>query len=196
MTKFGRQIWVWVLAVGFAAVVVFAVNAGKWLVIDDPRPSDIIVVLAGETDHRPAHALELLRQGYARRVLIDVPANAKIYDTSQLQIAEKYARSLPEAPAIGICPIVGLSTRDESKDVARCLTHEQGSRILLVTSAFHTRRSLSIFRRELGGKTFSVAAAQDDTQFGTRWWTHREWAKTCVDEWLRLTWWNAVERWE
>lgn len=196
MTKCGRQIWFWALMVGFAAVVVFVVNAGKWLVIDDPKPSDVIVVLAGETDHRPAHALALLRQGYARRVLIDVPANAKIYDTSQLQIAEKYAQSLPEAAAVGICPIVGLSTRDESKDVEQCLTHEQGSRILLVTSAFHTRRSLSIFRRELRGKTFSVAAAQDDTQFGTRWWTHREWAKTCVDEWLRLAWWNAVERWE
>jgi hypothetical protein len=40
-----------------------------------------------------------------------------------------------------------------------------------------------------------VAAARDDTQFGTRWWTDRQWAKTCLDEWLRLIWWNGVERW-
>lgn len=177
------------------SVAVFVVNAGKWLVVDDPKPSDVIVVLAGETDHRPAHALDLLQRGYAHRVLIDVPTGAKIYDISQMQIAEKYVQSLPEAPAVGICPIVGLSTRDESHDVEQCLTHEHGTRILLVTSAFHTRRSLSTFRHELSGKTFSVAAARDDTQFGTHWWLHRQWAKTCVDEWIRLIWWNAIERW-
>lgn len=177
-------------------IAVFAANAGKMLVIDDPKPSDVIVVLAGETDHRPTHALELLEQGYARRVLIDVPADTKIYDSTQVQLAEKYVRGLPQAADIGICPIVGLSTRDESHDVEQCLTHEQGTRILLVTSEFHTRRSLSTFRQELRGKTFSVAAARDATQFGTRWWTHRQWAKTCLSEWLKVIWWNAVERWQ
>lgn len=177
-------------------LVVFAANAGKMLVIDNPQPSDVIVVLAGETDHRPTHALELLEQGYARRALIDVPADAKIYDSTQVQLAEKYVRGLPRAADIGICPIIGLSTREESHDVKQCLTHEEGTRILLVTSAFHTRRSLSTFRHELGGKTFSVAAARDDTQFGTRWWTHRQWAKTCLSEWVKVIWWNGVERWQ
>ena len=176
-------------------VVAFAANAGKMLVVDDPKPSDVIVVLAGETDHRPTHALGLLKQGYARRMLIDVPADTKIYDSTQIQLAEKYIRGLPHSLEVGICPIVGLSTKDESHDVGQCLKDEQGTRILLVTSAFHTRRSLSTFRHELGGKTFSVAAARDDTQFGTRWWARRQWAKTCVDEWLRLVWWNALERW-
>ena len=43
--------------------------------------------------------------------------------------------------------------------------------------------------------SFSVAAARDDKQFGSRWWTNRQWAKTCFDEWLRLLWWSSVERW-
>jgi hypothetical protein len=196
MKRFSRRTGFWVVAVAVVLVVVLAANAGKMLVIDDPKPSDVIVVLAGETDHRPTHALELLEQGYARRVLIDVPAEAKIYDSTPIQLAEKYVRSLPQAAEVGICPIVGLSTRDESHDVQQCLTHEQGTRILLVTSEFHTRRSLSTFRQELRGKSFSVAAARDATQFGTRWWTHRQWAKTCLDEWLKVIWWNAVERWQ
>lgn len=193
MKRISRRTGFWAVAV--VVVVVFAANAGRMLVVDDPKPSDVIVVLAGETDHRPTHALELLEQGYAHRVLIDVPADAKIYDSTQIQLAEKYIRGLPQAAGVGICPIVGLSTRDESHDVEQCLAHEQGTRILLVTSDFHTRRSLSTFRQQLRGKSFSVAAARDDTQFGTRWWTHRQWAKTCVDEWLRLIWWNAAERW-
>ena len=181
---------------GFIAiVVVFAANAGKWLVIDAPEPSDVIVVLAGETDRRPARALQLMEQGYGRRELLDVPATARIYEFTQLELAQKYIQDLSRGNSIGICMIQGMSTRDESRDVEKCLAHEDGSRVLIVTSEFHTRRSLSIFRREVRGKTFSVAAARDSSQYGTKWWTKRQWAKTCVEEWLRFIWWKAVDEW-
>ncbi|MGC2447234.1 MAG: ElyC/SanA/YdcF family protein [Candidatus Sulfotelmatobacter sp.] len=185
-----------VIFILFLGLILFALNAGNILVIDDPKPSDVIVVLAGETDRRPARALELLYQGLAPRVLIDVPAQAKLYDTMQVELAERYVRNQPHSAAIAICPIEGLSTLEESHDVERCLAHERGERVLIVTSDFHTRRSLSIFRHELHDKSFSIAAAHDNAQFGTHWWTHRQWAKTCMDEWMRLIWWEAVERWK
>lgn len=165
------------------------------LVIDSPEHSDVIVVLAGETDRRPAYALELLDRGYARRMVLNVPVAARLYNLSEVQLAEQYVRSLPESGSIDICPVVGLSTRDEAHDVEKCLTHEPGARVLIVTSDFHTRRALSIFRHEIPGRTFSIAGARDETQFGTRWWAHRQWAKTCLDEWLRWIWWSLVERW-
>ncbi len=177
-------------------VTIFAVNAGRLLVVNAPQPSDVILVLAGETNRRPTHALELLGQGYAGRIVLDVPAAARIFDSTELQLAEKYIQGLPQAAAIRICPITGLSTRDEARDVEKCLTAADGNRILIVTSEFHTRRALSIFRHEVEGKTFSVAATRDETQFGTRWWTHRQWAKTCLDEWERLLWWSLIERWQ
>lgn len=165
------------------------------LVVDEPEPSDIIVVLAGETDRRPARALELLDRGFADQVVMDVPADAKIYTFTQLQLAEQYAHELPQHAAITICPIRGLSTKDESLEVEQCLAHQEGKRILIVTSDFHTRRALSIFRHEIPGKRFSIAASHDDQQFGPRWWTHRQWAKTCFEEWLRVLWWNGIDRW-
>ena len=183
------------LAIGLV-IVFFAAEAARVLVVDSPQRSDVILVLAGETDHRPARALELLRQGYGRRVLIDVSADAKIYEFSQLALAQKYIADLPEAPSVGVCPIYGLSTREESHDVERCLSSQEAQRVLIVTSDFHTRRALSIYRHEIPGRSFSVAAAHDDAQFGTRWWAHRQWAKTCADEWLRTLWWNGIERWE
>src|SRR3982075_534227 len=132
---------------GFVAiVVVFAANAGKWLVIDAPEPSDVIVVLAGETDRRPSRALQLMEQGYARRERHKVPATARIYEFAQLELAQKYIQDLPQGKSIGVCIIKGMSTRDESRDVGKCLANEDGSRVLIVTSEFHTRRALSIFR--------------------------------------------------
>jgi uncharacterized SAM-binding protein YcdF (DUF218 family) len=184
-----------IIVVLLCALFVFAANAGRALVVNAPKPADVILVLAGETDHRPARAIQLLEQGYAQRIVLDVPADAKIFDSTEIQLAEKYVARLPQAAAVQICPIVGLSTRDESHDAEQCLAHEEGNRILIVTSDYHTRRALSIFRHEVHGKSFSIAAAYDDTQFGTRWWTHRQWAKTFYEEWLRLAWWNAVDRW-
>jgi len=186
---------------GFAAALVgiflfwFAANAGRILVVDAPEKSDVILVLAGETDERPTTGLRLLSQGYGQQVVIDVPAATKIYEFTQVELAEKYVRDLPQGAAVRVCPIEGLSTRDEAHNAERCLMGESGDRILIVTSDFHTRRALSTFRHEIHGKTFSIAGAPSGAEFGARWWTHREWAKTCFYEWLRLVWWNAVDRW-
>jgi DUF218 domain len=171
-----------------------AAHAGSFLVIDEPRASDMILVLAGETEQRPARAVELLTQGYGRRVVIDVPAEAKVYGFTELQLAQKAFQELPQASAIRICPIAALSTRDEVRDAEKCLAPEEKA-VLIVTSDFHTRRALSIFRREDRARTFSVAASHESTQFGVRWWSERQWAKTLVDEWLRVAWWNCVDQW-
>jgi hypothetical protein len=178
-----------------AGLVIFAADAGRLLVVDSPESSDVILVLAGETDRRPTRALALLDQGYGHRVLINVPAETRIYGFSQVELAEKYVQGLPRPAEVRICPIEGLSTKEESHDAEKCLATASGTRILIVTSEFHTRRALSVFQHEVHGKHFSVAAARDERQFGTRWWSHRQWAKTCFDEWTRLLWWSAVERW-
>jgi len=189
-----RRIWIGaVLTV--AGLVIFAADAGRVLVVDAPESSDVILVLAGETDRRPARALQLLDQGYGHRVVINVPAETRIYGFSQVELAEKYVQGLPRAAEVRVCPIEGLSTKKESLDAEKCLATEGGTRVLIVTSEFHTRRALSVFQHEVHGKHFSVAAARDEKQFGTRWWTDRQWAKNCVDEWMRLLWWSAVERW-
>jgi hypothetical protein len=185
----------WLILLLLAGIAVWLVTkAGAFLVLDAPQRSDVILVLAGETDRRPARALELLSQGYGHRIVLDVPTNGKLYEFTQIQLAQKYIQDLPQGSAVDICPINGLSTKEEMKDVENCLKRERAKSVLIVTSDFHTRRALSVFRREIPGDEYSVAAAYDDQQFGARWWTHRQWAKTFVDEWLRLIWWKTVDQ--
>src|ERR1700751_6238426 len=112
-----------VLAVMLAA---FAANAGRLLGGNAPEPGEVILVLAGETDRRPARALQLLDQGYGRRVVIDVPAASRIYEFTQVELAKKYIEHLPQAASVRICPIEGLSTREESHDAEKCLMSEEG----------------------------------------------------------------------
>ena len=175
--------------------MVFFFSAGKILVINAPQRSDVILVLAGETDHRPTRGIELLNEHYAPRMIIDVPAASRLYNVPEVDLARNYIKTLPQAAAIDICPIEGLSTRAETHDVDRCLAGTPSSRVLIVTSDFHTRRAFSIFRHELPAHSFSIAASHDDAQFGARWWAHRQWAKVCLEEWIRFIWWNAIDRW-
>jgi hypothetical protein len=175
-------------------MVALLATSGRFLVVNQPRKSDVMVVLAGETDRRPARGLELLDQGYSSQLILDVPAEAKIYQWNQAEIARKYVEGLRQAGSIVVCPIHGYSTRDEARDVFHCLQGASARRVLLVTSDYHTRRALSIFSRALPAD-YSVAAVFDDREFGVQWWRHREWAKVNFEEWLKLIWWELVDRW-
>ena len=158
--------------------------SGHFLVINDPARSDVIVVLAGETELRPEFGVELLRQGYTRQLVIDVPG--VIYSHTQMELAQMYVEQLPEAAAIRVCPIYGLS---------RCLQNSGVRKVLLVTSDYHTRRALGIFHKLLPDYDWQVAAVFDPRTFGVNWWQRREWAKTTLVEWAKLVWWEAIDRW-
>jgi hypothetical protein len=190
--RFFRLLIVLFLVVIFAAL---ASQAARFLVVDEPGKSDAIVVLAGETNVRPARALELLRQGVAPRVFMDAETRDRIYDQQLTEIAQKYVNGLGEANRVSVCPIVGFSTNAEADDVSRCLQSLGAHRVLIVTSEFHTRRALMIFRHRLPQYQFNAAAARNPAQFGEAWWTNREWAKVTLDEWLKMLWWEAVDRW-
>ena len=175
--------------------LIFLLTSGGFLVVNNPQKADVLVVLAGETDHRPARGLELLREGYSRRMILDVPAHATIYQWKQTELGEKYIQTLPERAEISICPIYGLSTKAEAKDVGGCLESLHAKRVLLVTSDYHTCRGLSVFRREVPNYDYSIAAAYDPEQFSSQWWRRRQWAKVNFDEWIRLVWWELIDRW-
>jgi hypothetical protein len=190
----GLKLWV-VLLVVIVVLGLFASRAADVLVVDSPRPSDVILVLAGETEKRPEKAVELLDQGYGHKIVMDVPMNSEIYRVTVLQLAQNYVKRLPEASAISICPIVGLSTKAESKEAERCMAGMGARTVLIVTADFHTRRAAQIFRKEVPEYQYSTAAVTNNEEFGGRWWTHRQWAKTLVDEWMRVIWWSCVDRW-
>lgn len=190
-----RKLSLAVIVVTLSFALLLFSTSGAFLIINHPERADVIVVAAGETDRRPARGMELLQQGYAPKLMLDVPAGAKIFGEEMVDIAQRYVNGLPQHERIKICPIVGLSTKAEVKDVRHCLADMPAKRILLVTSDYHTRRALTIFRHEMPGHEFSVAAAADPVQFGGHWWRNRQWAKMNLDEWLKLSWWEIVDRW-
>ena len=177
--------------------VVYLVAGGQILVEDAPQKSDVILVLEGETNGRPAHGIELLRNQYAPRLFLDVQHDGYLFGIRRTAVARQFLDSLPklDAERIQICEIDAHSTRDEARAADACLRAAGVRNVLLVTSDYHTRRALTIFRHELPGYRFSVAATREPSQFGTRWWMHREWAKNFLNETLKFAWFQIVDRW-
>ena len=184
-----------IFILGVLLVGVFFAGAGRFLIVDRPGNAAIIVVLAGEAEQRPERGLQLLRDGYAPRLVFDVPANGRIFQTSQLEIAQRFIQQLPEAAAVSICPISAVSTKGEVEDTERCLKAFDAHSVLLVTSDYHSRRALSIFGKLLRQYRFEIVPVSDPNEFGVKWWERREWAKTTVEEWAKLIWWEGMERW-
>jgi len=95
---------------------------------------------------------------------------------------------------IEVCPGRMASTAEEVAVAAPCLLSRRAHRILIVTSAYHTRRALAIFRHRLPQYEWTVAAAPDESAYGTDWWRRRAWAKTWLGETERFAWWEVVDR--
>ena len=193
------------LLVGFVLVPLFAVaiaavlHSGNFLVVVNVHRADAILVLAGDfNDRRYQKGIELLRQDYGQQLLVDASEDVTLYGHTHADWARRFVSESPTEvrDRVRVCPIREDSTAAETKYVATCLSYlPVGSRILLVTSDYHSRRALSVFTNRLSSYRWYVAPASDPTQFGVRWWQHREWAKNDVREWQKLLWWEVVERW-
>jgi len=172
-----------------------ASRAARFLVVDEPVKADAILVLAGETNVRPRLAIELLRRGVAPRVLLNAEMRGRVYDQRLIDLAQKFINDAGEASRASVCPVEAFSTTGEAEDARRCLAPSGARRVLVVTSDFHSRRALMILRHRLPEYDIHMAAARNPEEFGDAWWTRREWAKNMLDEWMKIVWWEAVDRW-
>lgn len=186
------------IVVAIAAFWMF--RSDSQLVVNHPEKSNVIVVLAGDhNDLRYRRGLELLREGYGQRMLVNATGDI-IYGRTYAQYAADYVAQSAEDKKlqIGICTVTNDSTVQETSDVRRCLAEVDPSpeSVLLVTNDYHTRRALSIFRRRLPQYHWSSAAVSDSKLFGEPWWRNREWAKVYVYESEKFVWWELFESWQ
>lgn len=186
-----------------AALAYFLVaHSAAVLVANDPSPSDVILVLAGDPDaSRFWRGMKLMNEGFAPHLILDVQASVTHFGVRDSDLAQAFVAEYASGRAV-VCEVSGDSTLDETRDAARCLQAFHPSSVLLVTSDYQTRRALAVFRRRLPQCQWHVAALDGPLEPGVpwvrtadQWWKSRQWAKTILDEWQKWTWWILVDRW-
>jgi uncharacterized SAM-binding protein YcdF (DUF218 family) len=186
-----------ILTLIFTFIVVVAAHvplltaAGDVLVArDDLQPSDVIVVLAGNSPYRAQHAEALYAQGLAPHVIIsNEPLSSHGVQTTWLELRQYglVHLSIPDDAIVPI-PEISDSTYEEaqhSRDIMRA--HGWHSAIL-VTDPFHMRRAILTFHQAFDTADLTVAASPaDESKYGVdNWWTDRNAIMRVVQEYVKL----------
>jgi uncharacterized SAM-binding protein YcdF (DUF218 family) len=191
--------WIAGLSIFFTLVVValwIFLHLGTWLVVQDPlAPADVIVVLSGRMPYRATEAARLYGQKAAPQVWVSQPVSPA-EDLAALHIpfvGEDFynqrvlmAMNVP-ALAIRILPDPSANTAQEIEEIGRMAREAELRTVIIVTSAPHTRRVRTIWKRLIGDSPqLIVRHPVDDSFNGPRWWRNTQDALDVVREWLGL----------
>jgi uncharacterized SAM-binding protein YcdF (DUF218 family) len=181
----------------FNATSLLTGYAGLFSVHNAKPGADALVVLGGRIETRFPHALELYRQGYADKILLtDLrPYTLGIpdFDCSERAIARAQRDFFePGAPVIVVPSRSGrgcVSTFDEAWDLLAYSQSKGYARIIIVTDAFHTRRSRYAFDKVFQGSGIVVETmGAPNAVFNERnWWRSDSGLKSYLLEPLLLT---------
>jgi uncharacterized SAM-binding protein YcdF (DUF218 family) len=194
--------WILTLLAVIAAGYYTVSHVPSPLVANDPVKSDVILVLAGDKEGlRFWRGMELMQQGYAPFLILDVQAPVVTFGVSDSALAKAFVAENAPGPA-SVCEVFGDSTLGETVDVAQCLRPLHASSVLIVTSAYHSRRALAIFKKRLPQYRWHVAAESGPLESGgpgvgetNQWWKDSRRAEVVLDEWEKWIWWCLVDRW-
>ncbi|HKQ52307.1 MAG TPA: YdcF family protein [Pyrinomonadaceae bacterium] len=189
-----------VAALALCAWSLVAWVAARALVVSAELPrADSIVVLAGSSTYRERTRLaaELFREGRAPRIVL-TNDNLRGGWSNELQrnplFVERAAAELRGAgvpsEAIEMLPQVVSSTHDEAL-VLREHAETEGLRsLLLVTSAYHSRRALRTFRKVFEGSGITIGLVSvppgDETPPASTWWLHARGWQVVAGEYVKL----------
>jgi uncharacterized SAM-binding protein YcdF (DUF218 family) len=124
------------LLVLFAAAAIFFPQ--KFLCVDSgPVKADVIVVLGGGAHERPERAAELFKEHAAPRIIVSGWGDDGI---------NKYLLIAAGVPA-EVIYIEGksMTTRENAEFTIKMLREKKWSRVIIVTSWYHSRRALACF---------------------------------------------------
>lgn len=135
----------------------------RWLDVGQPvRRADYAVVLPGGQNTRPFAAAALVRAGLVGRVLVtkNVPSpqvkDGILPPTHEIICRVLRRRGVPENK-ITVLDGETTSTFEDMQSLASFLDASPGSRALIITNDYHTRRARWVARRVLGDQLDQVS---------------------------------------
>ena len=157
---------------------------GNYLVLADvPEKSDAALVLGGDGwGHRILTGAQLVRDGYAAKVLVSGPDGAYGNHECDLAIPFGVKHGYPEAYFVHM-EHSGRSTQAEAEILLPKIRQMGIHRLVVVTSNYHTRRAGGLFRKLAPDLKIYIAAAPDENFKPDTWWQTSEGQKTFLYEW-------------
>ena len=165
--------------------------AGKYLVYNDPiEPVDVIAVLSGNDDSRIREAAALYHDGIAYNIILS--KTSQTYGEYELPYTMLQQEMLDElnipSGAIYIAEVTAKNTGQEASGIKKRMYDLGYYSVIVVTDAWHTRRTKMIFMDSFQNTPFKVLVhpVPDSGYNKYFWWLSRDgWEKT-VSEYVRI----------
>ncbi len=192
-----KRIFKIVLVVIVVWMIVAAV-APRVLVVSEPLASaDAIVVLSGSSAYleRTQKAAELYRAGRAPLVLLTDDHTRGGWSSAQQRnpffverATEELVKAGVPADKIQIVPGIAASTRDEALIIRDYAVAEKLRSVLVVTSAYHSRRALRSLQQTFAGTgaTVGLESPAPTSPQSAFWWLQPEGWRTVGGEYVKL----------
>lgn len=155
------RVFIFLLVIAGIVAGVVASHAGSALVVTRAvaAPEAIISLGSHEWERLP-EAARLARAHPASLVLLTEPPVATVFNCHDCanRVARLQAMGVDDE-RVRVLPIIGNGTYGEAR-AARAFVAEQGlHRVMIVTSPYHTRRSLAVFRKVFERSEVDVGVA-------------------------------------
>ena len=181
-----------ILLVGIVAWPVVAGVAARSLIITVPLESaDAIVVMSGSSAYleRTQKAAQLYHEGHAPMVLLTDDHRQGGWDNTRQRNPFFFERAMDELikagvpqEKIGVVPGFAESTRDESVIVGSYAQSKGFRSVLIITSAYHSRRALRCMRQVFANTGTNVGIETAGAAPSFFWWTGLEGWRTVGTE--------------
>ena len=182
-----------ILAFAFRSQILTGI-ADYLIVSDKLKPADVIVLLNSEVNTRPFLASELYQQGLAPVIVIARSESTPTVDLglvpndTDISVAVMEKLGVP-ADKVAILPFPGgvTSTFDEATAVRQYVIAHQTHRIILVASAFQSRRARWTFEKVLAALpvTLEMVAVPYAGFDQTNWWKNETGLITLNNEYIK-----------
>jgi uncharacterized SAM-binding protein YcdF (DUF218 family) len=186
------------VVVAAAGAVIAGRNLGRWLVVADPLERVAVgAVMAGDTPFRAVEAAALFREGWIAQIWLTRPAvpdaeAALARFGIEYVTADDYSRAVlarlgVPATAIHTVPDRVDSTPGELGAIAREVRRRGLDRVMIVTSAAHTRRVRATWLAIVGASPRAlIRPVREDPHDLARWWRRKRDAKAVTGEWFGI----------
>jgi len=191
-----------VLVTLLALIVLWVLSwvAARWLIVDNTlkSPADVIVVLSGSSAFRERTQLaaEIFRQGYASSIVLTNDgqqggwSNEKGRNPFTFELAmDALVQSGVPANRIKVIRSVVTSTHDEASTIKDWTDTNRIRSIVVVTSAYHGRRAVWTFQRDLGSSPaiqWAFVPPGKQTPRESLWWFYPKGWQTVALEYVKL----------
>jgi uncharacterized SAM-binding protein YcdF (DUF218 family) len=183
-----------ILVLAFRAQILTGI--ADYLIINDKlQPADVIFLLNSEYDTRPFRAAELYKQGLAPVIAIARVESSPVVDLGLIPDNTDISVGVLEKLGVPSDKIVILnfpggvtSTFDEAEAFRKYAEADQIRKVILVTSAFHTRRARWVLNRTLAGLPvrLEMAAVPYIGFDQTNWWNNETGLIALNNEYIKL----------